>query len=659
MRTKNLFASAAVTLLLFALSAGRARAATELILNGGFESGVANWTMLGGAIADNEFGQQHSGAYYLWLGGVLSEVDSCAQTITIPAGATSATLTFWYVITSFETGGTVKDTFAATIRTTGGTVLATVINKSNLDKDLSATAANYHQITYNLLSYAGQTIQIYFSSVNDAAAESNFIVDDVSVQVNSVATPPANDTCAGAIAMTAGTTYNANTANATSTGDPTPSCQGTAGKGVWYTYTPVGSGTVTISTCGSTYNTVLAVYTGSCGSLTPIACNDDSGPACATPQASVSFAGTSGTTYFILAAGSGGASGTLSILATGPGGLIIVPTFASSITSDAQAATIMATINAALAVYQNNFSDPITVTITFQEMGSGLGQSSTYYSSFSYSSYRAALASHATTADDTAALAHLPVQSSNPVNGHANVNLTLPLARALGYSGVNPPPGQTDGTISLNTSLMNLSLSVTNGSKYSLYATVCHEVDEVLGFLSSLNNLNNGDPAPTGPVDPSDLFRYDAFGSRSFNTTVSTVAYFSTDGTTRLAQFNQQAGGDFQDWFSYPSGAAIPRVQDAYAKAGFQPVPTVELTVLDVLGYSRIATPRPNLSIARAGNNVVLAWPTTASGFTLQSSSNITSGAWANVTNASTIASGNYYVTNSANGTNKFYRLLK
>src|SRR5207244_5025019 len=143
------------------------------------------------------------------------------------------------------------------------------------------------------------------------------------------------------------------------------------------------------------------------------------------------------------------------------------------ITSDPQSATIQATINAAIALYQANFSDPITVTITFQEMGGGLGMSSTYYSTFSYSSYRAALVSHATTSDDSTALAHLPNTSGNPVNGNSSCNITLPLARALGYSNVNPPPGQTDGTISLNTSIMNLALTDANPTRYSLFATVC------------------------------------------------------------------------------------------------------------------------------------------------------------------------------------------
>jgi plastocyanin len=128
---------------------------------------------------------------------------------------------------------------------------------------------------------------------------------------------PANDLCSGAIAMTAGTVYSINTAGATSSGDSVPSCGSSFGKGVWYSYTPGASGTVTISTCGSDFDTILSVYSGSCGSLVSMACNDDNGPACSTPTASLTFSGIAGTTYRILAGGYDSASGSLKIIATG------------------------------------------------------------------------------------------------------------------------------------------------------------------------------------------------------------------------------------------------------------------------------------------------------------------------------------------------------
>jgi hypothetical protein len=375
----------------------------------------------------------------------------------------------------------------------------------------------------------------------------------------------------------------------------------------------------------------------------------------------VRFSATSGTTYFILAGGAGGATGNLSIVALGPGGLRIIPTFDSSITNDPQSATIQATINAAIALYQANFSDPITVSISFQKWPSGLGLSSKYYSPFSYSSYIAALGYRATTADDTTALAHLPNSASNPVNGNTSVYLTLPLARALGYSNVDPPPGSPDATISLNTSVMNLGLTDNNPSKFSLYATVCHEIDDVLGMGSALNGLSSIDPPPAGPINAEDLFRYDGSGVRSLTTADYTVAYFSLDGTNQLARYNQSYNGDYQDWYSgqYPY-TNNPHVQDAFPAPGTRPVPNVELRVLDVLGYTRIIPPPPALSLLRSGNNVVLSWGTTFTGFTLQSASNsIRAASWATVTNTPAIVNGQYVVTNGTSGALKFYRLVK
>jgi hypothetical protein len=264
--------------------------------------------------------------------------------------------------------------------------------------------------------------------------------------------------------------------------------------------------------------------------------------------------------------------------------LVINPTFASTITSDPSAATIESTINRAIQNIENAFSDSVNVAITFQEMTSGLGQSNWSYIPVSYSSYRSALVSHATTAADSTALASLPGGSNNPVNGNGSINLQVANAVALGlYSGT------ATGTISLNTSICNLDRSSVNPNKYDLLGVAMHEIDEVLGFGSALNGLHNGDAAPTGAVWGDDLYRYDQNGARSFNTTRTTQAYFSIDGsTTDLARFNQTAGGDFSDW--YAPGGQTPHVQDAFATPGATPNLGFELTRLDVLGY----TPKPD-----------------------------------------------------------------
>jgi hypothetical protein len=97
---------------------------------------------------------------------------------------------------------------------------------------------------------------------------------------------------------------------------------------VWYAYRPVTSASVNVNTCGSGYDTVLAVFTGSCGSLTQVACNDDSynggNNACGTNNlsAGINVAMTAGTTYYIRVAGYQGATGTFNIRAIGGAGTI-------------------------------------------------------------------------------------------------------------------------------------------------------------------------------------------------------------------------------------------------------------------------------------------------------------------------------------------------
>jgi hypothetical protein len=266
--------------------------------------------------------------------------------------------------------------------------------------------------------------------------------------------------------------------------------------------------------------------------------------------------------------------------------LVINPTFASSITRDPNAATIESTINTAIHNIENSFTNSITVAIKFQE-GAGLGGSSKYYEPVSYTSFRTHLAAAATTSDAKAAVASLPISTNNPVNGNADVFLTLPNARALGYSGANPPPGMPDGTITLNTSICNLNRLSIDPAKYDLLAVTTHEIDEVLGFGSALNGLRNGAPTPTGPIGVDDLWRYHQNGTRSFDTSLADQAYFSINGgTTDLARFNQQAGGDFSDWYS--PGGQTPQVQDAFATPGATPDLGVERRRLNVDGYTLI-----------------------------------------------------------------------
>jgi len=635
----------------------QSRGATEYLQNGGFELGDAGWTVVGApfGIADNTAGLARSGSWFGWFGGVLNEADASYQLITIPALATSATLSFYYNINSSDAGSIAHDFFVARIRDTNDVVLATLLQKDNRNRDAGTGPAFYHNATFDLLPYKGQPIKVIFESSNNSSLISNFFVDDVSLQVVVSTTPPGNDTCAGATPLAGGEIATTNTANATSTGDPVPGCQGSAGKGVWYTYTPASSGTVSISTCGSTFDTVLAVYTGSCGSLSPVICNDDNGPSCAGSQASVSFAATAGTTYYILAAGSAGASGILSIMAIGPlAGLIINPTWDSTITSDPNAAAIMNTINKAILAYETRYSDPVTVNITFAEMGGGLGMSSTVYSDIAYSTYYNRLVADSKTTNDVTALAHIPFNGGiDPVDNSSSIRVTSANQRAIGLSA-NPP---LDGTIYVNMSVINIDRVSIDPNKYDLMTVVSHEIDEVLGTSSSL-----GFP-PEPNSRPADLFRYDSAGSRNY-TTSDDNAWFSIDGgTTRLVQYSQNSAGDFGDWWSF-GGPFTPRVQDAFGTKGAIPNLGVELTVLDVIGWDLVTgtppPPTPTIqNVTRSGNNINFSWVSAVGrSYQVQYRTNLTQVGWLNL-NSPITAVGT--TTSSSDtigpGPRRFYRI--
>lgn len=124
--------------------------------------------------------------------------------------------------------------------------------------------------------------------------------------------PPANDLCSGAITVTCGQTVSGSTANATA--DVAPFCgtsDGTGG-GVWYKL--VGNGlpaTLSLCSAGTSFDTKIRVYTGSCGGLVCAAGNDDD-TSCSfsSLRSTVNFNTANGVTYYILVHGFSSANGT-------------------------------------------------------------------------------------------------------------------------------------------------------------------------------------------------------------------------------------------------------------------------------------------------------------------------------------------------------------
>lgn len=153
----------------------------QLIQNGGFESGNANWTESssgGYELVDSTTSSlHHAGSASAWTCGYDNCNDAIYQTITIPANATSASLSFYVYVSTKETGTTAYDKFTAKVRNTSGTSLKTVASLSN------ATGTGWKQYTADLSAYKGQTVQIYFNATTDSSLTTSFFLDDVSVVV--------------------------------------------------------------------------------------------------------------------------------------------------------------------------------------------------------------------------------------------------------------------------------------------------------------------------------------------------------------------------------------------------------------------------------------------------------------------------------------------
>ena len=94
-----------------------------------------------------------------------------------------------------------------------------------------------------------------------------------------LAQPPANDTFAGAIAITAvpfSQTLDTTQATVDAVDAEAVAACGVAvstSASVWYAYTPARDGLVTVDTAGSTYGTGIAVLTGTPGDLSAITCS--------------------------------------------------------------------------------------------------------------------------------------------------------------------------------------------------------------------------------------------------------------------------------------------------------------------------------------------------------------------------------------------------
>jgi hypothetical protein len=233
--------------------------------------------------------------------------DNCAGAISLTPGLAGAGCT------SPTSGTTVAATASGVANTCGGTpdddvwysfVAAatsqtiTVAGSASFDAVVelrSGTCAAGTNVACEDNTFAGDTETLVATGLTPGSTYYVRVFDwDAAVYgafticITTPGAPPANDNCSGATALTvqAGTcttpTTGTNVDATASAGVATPACSSYLGGDVWYSFVVPASGAVTVETSAATAvggitDTGLVLYSGTCGALTQVACDDDSG----------------------------------------------------------------------------------------------------------------------------------------------------------------------------------------------------------------------------------------------------------------------------------------------------------------------------------------------------------------------------------------------
>ncbi len=146
----------------------------QLFGNAGFETGTSPWSQTSGVITNSASQPAHGGSYKAWLDGYgTTHTDTVSQTVTIPAGC-RATLTYWLHIDTAETTTT---TAYDKLTVQAGTT--TVASYSNLNKN-----TGYALRTADVSAFAGQTVTIKFTGVEDSSLQTSFVIDDTALTLS-------------------------------------------------------------------------------------------------------------------------------------------------------------------------------------------------------------------------------------------------------------------------------------------------------------------------------------------------------------------------------------------------------------------------------------------------------------------------------------------
>ncbi len=164
--------------------------AAELLRNGDFEAGNDYWSLSNAVVSSGVF--PYAGQRYAVLGETHNANDTLAQTVAIPSGSGTVSLSFALNITSEDQGTVANDTFTVSLRNPNtGAPLSTLFIASNRDRNPGAGRNFYQTRRFDLGAFKGQTVRLQFAATTNATLSTSFRVDQVSIsrETTSTVTP--------------------------------------------------------------------------------------------------------------------------------------------------------------------------------------------------------------------------------------------------------------------------------------------------------------------------------------------------------------------------------------------------------------------------------------------------------------------------------------
>ncbi len=372
----------------------------------------------------------------------------------------------------------------------------------------------------------------------------------------------ANDDCVDAIALNAGVNGPFSSAGAYASSPSWPCAAG--GSDVWFKVDVTGSGTLSATTCGlASWDTAIQMFSGSCGSLSSLGCNDDS---CGGLRSTVSASVGPGT-YYVRVGGYNGASGTFSIDVTVPSSPPAAPSGLNAVTAGTEQVNLS---------WTDNSSDESAFSVERATGGGGfsviatLGANATSYSDSGLQpgttySYRVAATSSAGSSgysNTATATTDLPPPPAAP----SGLSATASSETSIGLTWVDNSNDEDDYTVEQSSDGVSFSVIATLGANATSYqntgltsgATYYYRVaaSNIGGSSGYSNVATETTPQQQPPTAPSGLAAA-AASSSAIDLTWS-------DNSSNETSFSiERADGGAGNWAAVGSvGADVTSYQD-------------------------------------------------------------------------------------------------